>query len=331
VKELRVAGSDFRGEPELRDAQSEAPLLHRLIAEIASVSVAQVQSEQTLGGDLNIDSLGRVELLSAIEAEMGSYVDEAEVSPGTTVRELEHLIAIAQGQRPAQALVTWPLRPLGRIARELALQLVLFPLYHLFWRVRVTGRERLAGLEQPALIVANHHFGVGTVGLDPAAAWMGLPRALRLRTCTAGEAHAVFDAPVKGFLAWLLNAFPLSKEGNVRASLEYVGRLLDLGWSVLIFPEGKLTLGGPVQPFMAGTGLMAVEGRLPVVPMWIEVERKSVIQGSRGPWRGAFTVRFGEPLRFRPGTSYAEATQRIEEAVGALARSTFEAQGAVEL
>jgi hypothetical protein len=44
---------------------------------------------------------------------------------------------------------------------------------------------------------------------------MALPRRFRLRICTAGEDLAVFDKPVHGFIAGLMNAFPFSKEGNI--------------------------------------------------------------------------------------------------------------------
>ena len=195
---------------------------------------------------------------------------------------------------------------------------MVFPAYHLMWRIRVVGRERLRGLEGPVIVAANHNFGVGDLGLDPAVAWMALPRALRLRLATAGEEHAVFANPVKGFLARLCNTIPLSQEGNVRGSLEYVGRMLDLGWSVLIFPEGKLTPGGPMQPFKGGTGLLATEARAAVVPIRIVPERPSLIEGGGWPWRGAVTIRVGDPLVFPPGTPAATATEQIEAAVRAL-------------
>ena len=55
----------------------------------------------------------------------------------------------------------------------------------------------------------------------------------------AAAAEITFDSLWKGFLASLLaNAFPLSRDTAIRASLEHIGRLLDGGWSVVIFPEG---------------------------------------------------------------------------------------------
>ncbi len=289
--------------------------LHQLIGELSSVPAAALRPDQTLGGDLGLDSLQRVELLSAIEGELGAYVDETEVTPDTTIRELECHVSAAQERDHRSSFVRWPLSVLGTIAREAFLQLFLFPAYHLFWDVRVVGREYLSGVPQPVIVAANHHFRVWWLGADPGAAWMALPREIRLRVCTAGEEHAVFDNPVNRFLSHLLNAFPLSKAGNVRRSLEYAGRLLDLGYSILIFPEGTLTEGGPLKPFMSGTGMLAVEGGVPVVPMWIEVERKSVLQGSRTPWRGAFTTYIGSPLSFSTGTLLNEATRQIESAV----------------
>ena len=51
----------------------------RLVAELVQVAVAEVSDGLTLSGDLNMDSLRRVELLSAIEAELGVYIDEGEI------------------------------------------------------------------------------------------------------------------------------------------------------------------------------------------------------------------------------------------------------------
>jgi len=298
-------------------ADGANPLL-RIVAEATSVAATQIQSTSTLGDDLHLDSLGRVELLSAIEEELGAYVDEAAISSTTTVEDLERLIAAAPRTRDGDTYPVWPRHPVVGLLRELALQALVFSIYRLCYRIRVIGGDRIANFRPPALIAVNHNFGVGTIGLDPPAAWLALPLRRRLRTATAGEEHAVFDDPIKGRISLFMNSFPLSKEGNVRGTLEQIGRLLDLGWSVLIFPEGILTVGGPIQPFMRGTGLIAVEARTPVIPMRIVVERSSFLEGRRFTHRGALTILFGEPLVFPPGTSYTEATERIEAAVRGL-------------
>lgn len=299
-------------------AESTSALV-RLMRTLYPDKHLDLQPEATLGGDLNLDSLARVELLSAIEQELGAYVDDSAVAADTTVAGLEALAAASPRQAARSPFAAWPLHPVTQVVREVANQLVIFPLYHLLWRSRVLGREHLADLPHPALIAPNHNFGAGTVAFDPMAAWMALPRSLRLRTCIAAADDDVFGNPVAGFaVRALANGFPLSREGNVRASLEYVGRLIDLGWSVLIFPEGQLTVDGPIQPFKAGIGLLAVEAGLPVVPLRIKEELKSLVQGRWFPPRGAYTVAIGPPLTFPFGTPYSAATAEIEAAVRAL-------------
>ena len=308
--------------PATEQAADEPPsdaVLLRLVSGLSSVPAGEVLPESTLGGDLSLDSLGRVELLSAIEEELGVYLDDAALSSETTYAQLERLVAETPQGRSNFSFSAWPLHPAMGLVREVFQQLVLFPLYHLLWQVRVTGREGLKGIPQPVLVAPNHNFAAGTFGLDPPAAWLALPRELRRRLCTAGAADDVFGNPFMALFARCAgNAFPLAREGNIRASLEYVGRLLDDRWSVLIFPEGMLTPGGPIQPFKSGIGLLAVESGIPVIPVKIEVTRESMLQSGRWPLRGALHVHVGTPLVFPTGTPYTEATEDIEGAVRSL-------------
>ena len=52
-----------------------------IIAEMSRRSVEEIKDHATLGDDLDLDSLGRVELLSAIETELGVYLDESNWGP----------------------------------------------------------------------------------------------------------------------------------------------------------------------------------------------------------------------------------------------------------
>ena len=40
-------------------------------------------------------------------------------------------------------------------------------------------------------------------------------------------------------------------------------------------PEGKLTIDGPMQPFLSGVGLLALEVCAPVVPMHLAIHRSA--------------------------------------------------------
>lgn len=71
-----------------------------------------------------------------------------------------------------------------------------------------------------------------------------------------------------------------------------------------------------MQPFKSGTGLLAIETGVPVLPMRIDIVRPGFYEGKWLPHpHGRVRVNIGEPITFAPGTSYAEATAKLEEAV----------------
>ena len=283
-------------------------LVH-LVSEMSGVAQEQVLPEHTVGGDLNMDSLKRVEMLSIIEQELGVYIDESLVDSGTTLAQLQGLL---ESQEEAKAALppfyTWPLSFWFSLLREVLHQVVVFPLLSARYRIRTTGLEHLDGLDGPVLFAANHNAVLG----DSMVLAKATPRAWRRHLSFAAAAEITFEKRLTGIVAALVaNAFPLSRESAIRASLEHMGRMMDEGWNVVIFPEGEQRLDQPMLPFQSGTGMLAVESHTPVVPVHLVSQRG-------GGLRPQVAVRFGPALRFAPGTSYLDATSRIEAAVKAL-------------
>jgi long-chain acyl-CoA synthetase len=208
----------------------------------------------------------------------------------------------------------WPLNPAVR-AVGIAFQAVItVPLVHLFYRVRRTGTEHLTGVDGPLLFTPNH-----CLHTDNAIVLTQLPFRFRWQLSVAAGAETIYGNKLQGVLASVLaNAFPLNREGAIRRSLELLGARLDRGFSVLIYPEGKLTVGGPLQPFKAGVGLLAVEGAIPVVPMKLRINRMSRVDAPGNPLRGEVEIVFGRPIIFDSDTDALDATQRLEAAVSAL-------------
>ncbi len=287
-------------------------LVH-IIGEVSRRGAAEIGKDATLGGDLDMDSLGRVELLSAIEAELGVYMDEGLVTPEMTVGQLEALIEEGSLNPPMMRFPAWGMRLWCRVLRGFLQRAVVFPLMSLPYGLKVVGRENLEGITGPVLFASNHNLG-----LDNPLIIKAVPLKWRRRMAVAGAAD-LWRNPVWWVVNPLLgNAFPLAKEGSVRPSLENMGKIMDNGWSVLIYPEGELTVGGPIKPFMNGTGLVAVEGRTPVVPLRLHIHRLGSPRAFPILRRGSVEVHLGEPLTFPPGTDYQEATAAIEKAVKSL-------------
>jgi long-chain acyl-CoA synthetase len=287
-----------------------------IVASIGGLDPAVVQPGSRLSTDLNLDSLRLVELLGVVEEELGVFVDDDALDPDATVKDLIALIDAARETKRKPGSWSWPLSPAVRAIGLAAQVLLIYPFIHAFYRVRVTGLDKLDGVRGPVLFTPNH-----CLHLDNAIILTRLPLGVRWKLSVAAGAETIYENPVQGVLASVIaNAFPLNREGGVRKSLELLGARLDRGFNILIYPEGKLTVGGPLQPFKAGAGLIAVEGGTPIVPVRINIHAMSWIDRRRwpSPLRGDVELVLGEPLLFDADTDHAAATTRLEAAVAAL-------------
>jgi long-chain acyl-CoA synthetase len=146
---------------------------------------------------------------------------------------------------------------------------------------------------------------------------------------TGGEALEALrtPAPDRGFFAriydrvqWflgvsLLNLFPLPREAGFRRSFAYAGEAVDRGYSVLVFPEGRHTTDGRMNPFRAGIGLLAANLNIPVLPMRIDglFELKQAGKKVAPPWK--IRVKIGDPLKFAVGTEPEKIASELQNAV----------------
>ena len=290
-------------------AQSD---LQRIVASVCSLPAEELTPEKSLGLDLNIDSLGRVELLSAIEQELGVYVDETKVVPVTTLAELATMIE-AGDKEEVLPLPGWGRAMWCRLVRATLQYAFIFPMLRLFYSIKIVGREHLKELRGPVLFASNHN-----VMMDSPLTLLAIPAKWRWRLCPAAEANVVFGPRLKGMANVLLgNAFPFAREGSIRSSLEHLGQLLDSDWSILIYPEADKFLE-QMEPFKTGTGLIAVQSGTPVVPIRVKLRKGSVFDRPRLFSRGSVEVHFGQPQHFPRNTDYLDATAQLEGAVKAL-------------
>lgn len=310
-----------------QDSQKQAPLTvkptsptievsdtRKILSEVCSIPVENIDGNSRIGDDLGLDSLGRVELLSAIEADLGLYIDEQKMGSETTVANLEQLV-LHSGVAPHLNIRQWPLSLPSRLIRRGLHSCCLFPILRALGRPIIKGSKNLEGLTGPMLIAVNHNSH-----LDSLTVFYALPARFRSKLAVAAAEDYFFQ---NHFLAWmtslLLNGFPFAREGNIRTSLEYCGNLLDHGWSILIYPEGTRSLTGEIAPFKSGVGLLSVELGVPILPIRLMGMEKILPKGRAIPRRGGTVqVHIGSPLSFLLDTSHIEATRAIEKAVKSL-------------
>jgi 1-acyl-sn-glycerol-3-phosphate acyltransferase len=183
----------------------------------------------------------------------------------------------------------------------------------------IVGVDRLSDLERleesPAVIFApNHHSHVDTPLMHVA-----VPEPWRSNLVIAAAADYFFDKRMKGNLAALaLNAFPIDREVTSRKSSDQLRRLIEDGWSLVIFPEGGRSPDGWGQEFKGGAAYLSNRTGAPVVPVFIDGTGSIYGKGMKRPKAGKSKVVFGAPLFPQEGESTRRFNARIEAAVTAL-------------
>ncbi|MGH9682487.1 MAG: AMP-binding protein [Candidatus Acidiferrales bacterium] len=304
------------------------------IADLAARISRSVRADANSATPLQLSSIERVELLSALEDRYQVDLSETEFSKVETIGALERLLQAPSSRPPAYRFPYWAQSAPARWIREAAHYLLVLPAMFVLGWPRILGKENLRDLKGPALVVANH-----VTYFDPAYILAGLPGRLRRRLAVAMEGERLeamrnppAGTPLLTSLAnrasyWLVvalfNVFPLPRQAGFRRSFGFAGNLTDRGWSVLVFPEGTRTVDGKMAPFRAGIGLLAANLEIPVLPMRIEglFERKQA--GKRWAPSGFLCVRIGAPVTFDKTDPAGEIAHELERRVAALEHQLF--------
>src|SRR5436309_10024248 len=219
-------------------------------------------------------------------------------------------MSITQGEQHASAHREvkphkWALSPWARVLRRLARRWTVHSHVRKFCRpFTVEGRENLASLKSPLLIIANH-----TSHFDTVIVLSLLPDAIYDRTAVVAAADRMYRERIKGMWHSLrYNSLPITRGGG-REGLCYSQWLLHNGWSLLIFPEGKRSRTGDLLPFHGGPSLLALSQNIPVLPIHIQGAGAILPPGERRSRPAPVHVRIGPLLRFRDGTTIPESKQ----------------------
>jgi long-chain acyl-CoA synthetase len=308
----------FGAGPTMGEAPQSA--LAELIGRITRKPVEAFAPDAKLESDLNLSSIDRVELMSAIEDRYQVSLNEHTFSNATTVAQVENMLRASPQERPRYEFPTWALAAPVRWLRALVYHSVTWPATLLMTWPRVVGRESLKGVEGPLLIISNH-----VAYLDIGFLLWALPWRYRTRLAVAmlGELLVSMRHPPKemnwfqrirakidyGLVVTLFNVFPIFQKYGFRESFAFAGEAVDRGYSVVVFPEGRRTETGEMQPFQSGVGLLAQKLDLPVLPMRIDGLYQLRLKKQRFSRKGTIKVRIGEPVKY-PANAAAESVAR---------------------
>jgi long-chain acyl-CoA synthetase len=317
----QVVQQEFSSDGTTTSAQSG---LAELIGRITGRATGVLSPDSKLEGDLNLSSMDRVELMSALEDRYQVDLSEANFAQVSTVGELERMLH--EPQRATQSgyhYPSWAQRWPVTWIRNFVYYLLTLPATLIMAHPRIIGRENLKGVDGPLLITCNH-----LTYIDLGFVLIAMPPRIRHRIAVGMWGERLWGmwrppASMNIFARWwqqagywlavaLFDVFPLPQQSGVRESFAYAGQSVDRGYSLLVFPEGRRTQDGKPSPFRSGIGMLAQKLDIPVVPMRIDGLYGMKISGRKIARRDELKLLIGKPLRFSPDTPAEEITRQLE-------------------
>lgn len=199
--------------------------------------------------------------------------------------------------------IPWARSRIAVLVRESFMRFALNPVMDYYARRHATGKEKLAPVKGPVILVANH-----ISHMDTPVILSALPRRLRRRTVVAAAADYFYR---NRFVAWLVslifNTTPIDRRGGGGLSKNgsHLDRLLDQGWNLLLYPEGTRSRSGSQGRIRRGAAVLAAAHQLTIIPIRVAGTREAMPPGRMWPKRlrakpvskrHRITVSFGEPI-----------------------------------
>jgi long-chain acyl-CoA synthetase len=308
----------------------------KIIREYSPTHPKNISPADNLELDLGLDSMRRVELLVALEQELGGDVEESRLSDIYTVRELVDAIreSAASGKtsnkRPLQTFAGWGTvlredpadpaalavtRPRPLVDRML---FVVTRMIKLLWSVR--ARIKVEGLENiparaPFLLCSNHQSY-----LDPAILLSILPLPVLLRLFAVGTSE-IFGSGFMRRVARILRVVVVDPDANLIPAMRAGAYGLRQGLSLILYPEGERSIDGTPRAFKKGAAILSIHLQVPIVPIAIDGFHDAWPRGKTFQKFAPLTMKVGKPLLPPPESqaseeAYAKLTAELKERVG---------------
>jgi long-chain acyl-CoA synthetase len=285
------------------DETARLAAIQRILASQTKRPEQTIRHDAHLLLDLGIDSIGKMDLIGTVEALFAMRIDPETGAKITRVSDLLKVVGPRRPQTHPRRGAAWPRRlgePSASAAHNGPAPAALLPLRYFvrgglgafmnsYVRVRAVGRENVPSTG--AFILAPNHSS----HLDSPSVLTAVGG--KRRVWVVGAEDYFFCTPLRRFVfGRLLDTIPFDRQADGALGLRRCGEALHRGDGLLIFPEGTRSTSGALQPFRIGVAVLAVERRVPVIPVYIDRAYRLLGKGQRFVRPGVVTVTFGRPI-----------------------------------
>ena len=293
----------------------------KIIREYAANFPETIRPGDNLELDLGLDSMRRIELLVAVEQEIGGNVPESDLGNIYTVRELVDAVRTSassdKSARATQTFAGWsavlrqdPADP--AVTGITKARPITDSLIYLFARFvglvwRTFSRLEIQGLENvsekgPFLICSNHQSYI-----DPAFLLVTLPFKTLKQLFAVGTSE-VFGTGIMFKVARLFRVVVVDPDANLIPAMRAGAYGLRHEMTLILYPEGERSIDGSPKIFKKGAAILATHLQVPIVPVAIDGFYDAWPRGKSFQKFAPLKMKFGKPMMPPPESQASEET-----------------------
>lgn len=298
---------------ESEEEPKEDEIYARLVKFLQTLSTCEIHYTSHLELDLGLDSIDYVELFIFIEQSFGVLVDEKTFASMMRLNELytyikEHKKSLQNAKTSLKEALKEPISESLIYSPFIMLlyKIVLFPLFKLYFRLEVSGREKIP--EGSCIIVPSHQSM-----LDGFLIEASLPYKILKNTFFLAYKNVFgtkFLKPISDNGQTIL----IDANENLKHTMQYVALPLHEQKNLVIFPEGARTRDRELLEFRPFFAMLSKLYNVPIVPVLVDGSFEALRSGTIFPKPKKIVVRYLEPI-YPDGLDVVSITQKTKDAI----------------
>jgi len=262
---------------------------HMALDYLSRILKREVFLEDHLELDLGLDSLGRIELLAALQELVDVGIDDSLAMELFMSRTIEELITKARQALPDSAfstllkredMVFWPhvlaTPPTEENQQSLKMHfdffdtvvsfleiLLIWFYFRVFFSLRVEGKKNIP--KEGSFVITPNHVSY----LDVFYVLCAMPFSMIQKTYFVGFSE-IFNHPLLRWAVRFHRLIPIDTSLNLAETLRVCQYILKKGYCLMYFPEGQRSIDGKVKEFRKGIGILAKESKAKILPVYLD-------------------------------------------------------------
>ncbi len=304
-----------------------------IVKESARNAPAKIRPDHNLELDLGLDSMQRVELLVALESELGGDVEESQIADIYSVRQL--VDAVLDSARSGKGMARQQFAGWASVLQEEPTDPEVLdiikprPFAEVFWfgvtrlayllasdlyQLRVDGVEKVP-TDRPVILSSNHQSFIDPVVLLSVLPWKVVHNSFAVGT------SEIFGQGFMRMLGRWIRVISVDPDANLVPAMRAAAFGLRHGRVLVLYPEGERSIDGTPKTFRKGAAILSIHMQVPIVPVAIEGFFEAWPRGKYFFQKVTkFRMKFGDPV-YPPAQAnaseevYAQLTAEVKNRV----------------